>query len=68
VLVLTRKVGERIVIDDTIVIEVLEAQTGRIRVGIQAPPDVKILRHELIARDHARLPENQASSDSRGDR
>jgi carbon storage regulator len=55
-LVLTRKVGERIVIDDTIVIEVLETQSSRIRVGIHAPPHVKILRQELLIRDNAKQP------------
>jgi carbon storage regulator len=48
-LVLTRKVGERIVIDDNILIEVLEVQGNRVRIGIQAPQGVTILRQELLA-------------------
>ena len=47
-LVLTRKAGERIVIDDSIVVEVLEVQGNRIRIGIQAPQGVTILRQELL--------------------
>lgn len=47
-LVLTRKAGERIVIADNIVVEVLEVQGNRVRVGIQAPPGVTILREELL--------------------
>jgi carbon storage regulator len=47
-LVLTRKAGERIVIDDSIVVEVLEIQGNRVRIGIQAPSGVTILREELI--------------------
>ena len=47
-LVLTRKAGERIVIDDSIVVEVLEVQGNRIRLGIQAPQGVTILRQELL--------------------
>ena len=47
-LVLTRKAGERIVIDDSIVVEVLEIQGNRVRIGIQAPSGVTILRQELI--------------------
>jgi carbon storage regulator len=47
-LVLTRKAGERIVIDDNILIEVLEVQGNRVRIGIQAPHGVTILRQELV--------------------
>ncbi len=47
-LVLTRKAGERIVIDDSIVVEVLEVQGNRVRIGIQAPQGVMILREELL--------------------
>jgi carbon storage regulator len=47
-LVLTRKAGERIVIDNSIVVEVLEIQGNRVRIGIQAPSGVTILREELI--------------------
>jgi carbon storage regulator len=47
-LVLSRKAGERIVIADNIILEVLEVQGGRIRLGIQAPQGVTILREELL--------------------
>jgi carbon storage regulator len=47
-LVLTRKAGERIVIDDRIFVEVLEVQGNRVRIGIQAPQGVTILREELL--------------------
>ncbi|MGL4549611.1 MAG: carbon storage regulator [Gemmataceae bacterium] len=47
-LVLTRKAGERILISDNIVVEVLEVQGNRVRIGIQAPPGITILRQELV--------------------
>ncbi len=47
-LVLTRRVGERIVIDNQVVLEVLEVKGNRIRLGIQAPAGVSILREELL--------------------
>ncbi|MFO0929213.1 MAG: carbon storage regulator [Gemmataceae bacterium] len=47
-LVLTRKPGERILIGNDIVLEVLEVQGNRIRIGIQAPQGVPILRSELL--------------------
>jgi carbon storage regulator len=46
-LVLTRKAGEGIVIDGGIVITVLEAHDRKVRLGIQAPDDVLVLREEL---------------------
>lgn len=47
-LVLTRKAGERILISDNIVVEVLEVQGNRVRIGIQAPSGITILRQELV--------------------
>jgi len=50
-LVLTRKAHERILIDGNIVIEVLEVVGNRVRIGIQAPDGVSILREELLTRE-----------------
>lgn len=50
-LVLTRKVGQRVLLDDTVEIEVIAIQGNRIRLGIVAPEDVKILRGELRPHD-----------------
>jgi carbon storage regulator len=47
-LVLTRKVGERIVIDNRIVVEVLQVKGNRVRLGIEAPAGATILRQELL--------------------
>jgi carbon storage regulator len=49
-LVLTRKIGERIVIDNQIVIEVLQVKGNRVRLGIEAPVGATILRQELLLR------------------
>ena len=46
-LVLTRRPGQRIVIDDNIVVSVVSLKNGQVRLGIDAPPDVHILREEL---------------------
>jgi carbon storage regulator len=46
-LVLSRKPGEKIVIDNGITVTILEATGHRVRIGIQAPEDVPILRGEL---------------------
>lgn len=46
-LVLSRKVGEKLVIDGNITVEVVRVQGNRITLGIVAPADVKVLRGEL---------------------
>lgn len=46
-LVLTRKPGQRILFSNGIVITVCQTKTGSVRLGIEAPKDVKILREEL---------------------
>ncbi len=47
-LVLARRVNERIVVAGGIVITVLEIARGQVRLGIEAPRDCRILRGELI--------------------
>jgi len=46
-LVLKRKAGERILIGDDIVITVLDNRGDGVRIGIEAPAGVRILRDEL---------------------
>ena len=46
-LVLTRKVGERIQIGDQITVSVIRIQNGKVRIGIEAPDDVRIRRDEI---------------------
>ncbi len=46
-LVLSRKVGEKIVIGDNITVVVNRVSGNRISVGIEAPADVRIVRGEL---------------------
>jgi carbon storage regulator len=46
-LVLTRKTGESIIIDKDIVLTVLEVKGDKIKVGIEAPSEIKIYRKEI---------------------
>lgn len=46
-LVLTRKLGESIAIDDNIKITVVQIKGKQVRLGIQAPADTKIHREEV---------------------
>lgn len=46
-LVLTRKPGEQIVVQGNIRITVVSVGPGRVKIGIEAPPDVQIDRQEI---------------------
>jgi carbon storage regulator len=47
-LILGRRAGESIVLDGGITIVVLACERGGVRLGIQAPADVTILRGEIV--------------------
>ncbi|MFH0851215.1 MAG: carbon storage regulator [Candidatus Peregrinibacteria bacterium] len=49
VLILARKCGEQILIGGHIVVTLLEICGNRVKVGVTAPPKVRILRDELAA-------------------
>jgi carbon storage regulator len=46
-LVLSRKPGEKLVIDNNITITVLEVAGNRVKLGVEAPDSVRVLRGEL---------------------
>ena len=53
-LVLSRKVGERILIGDNIAVTVVRLAQGGVRLGIEAPHDMVVVREELkVAADEA---------------
>jgi carbon storage regulator len=47
-LVLRRKIGESIVIAGTITISILSIEGRRVKIGISAPPETRIVRKELL--------------------
>ena len=47
-LVLTRKIGQSIVINDNIEVTILEVKGESVRLGIEAPKEVTIYRHEIF--------------------
>jgi carbon storage regulator len=49
-LILTRKVGEVIMIGEDIVVKVLGVRSGQVKIGIEAPRDLPVHRHEIFER------------------
>ena len=47
-LVLARKLDESIVIGDNIIVKVISVEKGVVKLGIDAPSDISIVRNELI--------------------
>lgn len=54
-LILTRKPQEKIIIGDNIVITFLGFKGFQLRIGIEAPKDVRIRREELLLKDSGTL-------------
>jgi carbon storage regulator len=50
-LVLSRKQNERIRVGDSVVVTVVRVSGDKVRIGIEAPPEVRVLRDELEEHD-----------------
>jgi carbon storage regulator len=60
-LYLTRKVGESVIINDTIEVTVIEVRGKSIKLGFTFPPEATVLRREIHERIQA---ENRAAVDA----
>ncbi len=60
-LVLSRKLGEKIYINENICITVVDIDRGKIRLGIDAPRDIPIFRQELLTDAPAKVVPAAAS-------
>ncbi|RMF67388.1 MAG: carbon storage regulator [Calditrichaeota bacterium] len=64
-LVLTRKLGETIVIGDNIVVKVVDIHGKQIRLGIEAPTEITIFRGEIYERIQEENRKSELSSDEK---
>lgn len=66
-LVLTRKLGESIAIDDHIKIVVVQIKGKQVRLGIEAPKETKIHREEvyLAIQDQNKVASSTSSEDTK---
>ena len=60
-LVLTRRIGESIQINDDVKVTIIEVKGKNIRIGIQAPKETKVYREELFLKIKS---ENQSAASS----
>lgn len=63
-LVLSRRVGERLVIGDGIVLTVIEVRGDGVRLGIDAPRDVRVHRAEVLEAVQAANAESAATDEA----
>jgi carbon storage regulator len=68
-LVLTRKIGETIRIGHDVTVQVLAVRGGQVRLGLTAPPTVRIFREEILRATEgqnqlARLPDEDTRTDA----
>ena len=60
-LVLSRKLNEKIVIDGNIVVTIVKIDRNQVRIGIEAPAHVPVFREEIINTSH-RSPSEEAAA------
>jgi carbon storage regulator len=60
-LLITRRVGEKIMVGDDVVVHVMDIVGNTVRVGIEAPRSVPVYREEIW---HAVRDENRAAADA----
>jgi carbon storage regulator CsrA len=66
VLVLTRKLGEKIIIDGNITLTVVEVRGKGVGLGIDAPKAVRILREELVGQGYQPWADDENDPDLEG--
>ena len=62
-LILTRRVGETIIIDDDIEVTVLAVKGNQVRLGIKAADHIAVHREEIYQRLMNDAPENRAGNE-----
>ena len=59
-LILTRRVGESLIIGDDVVINILGVKGNQIRIGVNAPKEISVHREEIYNRIQAEKPDDKS--------
>ncbi len=59
-LILTRRVGESLIIGDDIVINIIGVKGNQIRIGVNAPKEISVHREEIYNRIQAEKPDDKS--------
>jgi len=65
-LILTRRVGESLIIGDDVTITVLGVKGNQVRIGVNAPRDVAVHREEILNRIQADAASDQNEDEGVG--
>lgn len=65
-LILTRRVGETLMIGDEVTVTVLGVKGNQVRIGVNAPKDVAVHREEIYERIKQENSDSDSDSDSKG--
>ncbi|GAA6206243.1 carbon storage regulator CsrA [Colwellia sp. 1_MG-2023] len=60
-LILTRRVGETLMIGDDVTVTVLGVKGNQVRIGVNAPKEVSVHREEIYMRIQSEKGDNEAS-------